>query len=243
MNKSLLLLIALFMTVTSLCTTCGNRCRENNLIQKDLDYSLGDTNAPNGILDYFYEYLLAPSNIDDLISFMKEKSIQDTNFRWSFYYSIQFLQKNYNCLKMEKTKSNDVEIVTIKNNDKIVAEEICSYNCIPLGYLNTIAATDVWGNKFYSDSINTVISENLIQFVKKRKEYLLKIASEKNLNIKRKRAIFEYKDKKLVNLISGDTLAIENNDYYRDICFYFDSLSTQNNLSRIAVIFWDLTYE
>ena len=112
-----------------------------------------------------------------------------------------------------------------------------------MGYLNTIAATDVWGNKFYSDSINTVISENLIQFVKKRKEYLLKIASEKNLNIKRKRAIFEYKDKKLVNLISGDTLAIENNDYYRDICFYFDSLSTQNNLSRIAVIFWDLTYE
>ncbi|MBQ2483135.1 MAG: hypothetical protein II511_05405, partial [Bacteroidales bacterium] len=155
----------------------------------------------------------------------------------------QFLQKNYNCLKMEKTKSNDVEIVTIKNNDKIVAEEICSYNCIPLGYLKTIASTDVWCNSFYSDSIITVISENLIQFVKKRKEYLLKIASEKNLNIKRKRAIFEYKDKKLVNLISGDTLAIENNDYYRDIYFYFDSLSTQNNLSRIAVIFWDLTYE
>ena len=203
------------------------------------DWSLGDVSAPNGILDFFYDNLSEPSNIDDLITFMEYESTTDSSSKWFFHYSLEYLKNNYDCLKMEKNKSNNIVVVTIKNDGEIVAEEGCDYQTIPPKYLLKPVIIDNSYQRIFNDSIKISISSSLIDLIKRRKAWLErnKLHSQKIIKVK---IIFEFKNNTLFNLISGEPLDINNNTYYEEVYNYFDSLSMQNKWNRIAVIFWDL---
>ena len=229
----------LFMTIL-LVTSCGSR--HNRIIEApERDWDIGDTTAPNGIWDYYYDNLSAPNSIDDLLSFMEHESSLDSSSKWYFHYSIEYLKSNYDRLTFEKNNNIDGTEIIIRNDGEIVAEEHLSFPNINGPKFLKPVILDSSKQRIYSDSIATLISHSLKKFYKKRRVSLerKKTSSQEVIN---EGIIFEFKQNTLLNLISEDTLDIKKNSYYRDVYNYFDSLATNNRWNRIAVVFWDLTY-
>ena len=226
-----------------LVASCGSR--QNKTIEEpamNLDWEVGDTTAPNGIYYYYYDYLSAPNSIDDLISFMEYESSVDSSSKWYFHYSIEYLKKNYEHLVFEKIKEDKSIRISIWNDGELIAEEHLSFPNIDGPKFLKPVILDNFQQRIYSDSLTETISNSLIGFIKKRRVSLerQKTSSQK---IIKEGIIFEFKQNTLLDLISGDTLDIKMNSYYKDVYNYFDSLATNNGWNRIAIVFWDLKYE
>ncbi len=233
-NKKFILLSALLISIS--CSSQDNRLGNNKM-----SWIIGDTTAPNGILPYFYNYLSVPNSVDELISFLEYTSRVDSLFEWSFHYSLDYLKTNYDCLTLEKIIFDDYTDVIIRNGNTIIAEESCNYKTIPILYLLKPVIVNNSGDKVrvFEDSLKTFISDNLISFIKQRKNSLeSKLPPSKK--ICKEIIIFEYKNRMLFDLISGDTLDVINNTYYKDVFELFDEMAEKKQWKQISVLFWDL---
>ena len=226
-----------------LVASCGSR--QNKTIEEpamNLDWEVGNITAPNGISEYYRYNLSAPNSIDDLISFMEFESSVDSNSKWNFHYSIEYLKKNYDHLAFEKIEENNSIRISIWNDGELIAEEGLCFSDIDGTQFLTPVIIDSSQQRIYSDSLTETISNSLIGFIKKRRVSLERQKTSSQKVIK-EGIIFEFKQNTLLDLISGDTLDIKTNSYYRDVYNYFDSLATNNRWNRIAIVFWDLKYE
>ncbi len=226
-----------------LVASCGSR--QNKTIEEpamNLDWEVGNVQVPNGICEYYRYHLSEPNSIDDLISFMEYVSSLDSNLKWNYHYSIEYLKNNYDHLTFEKIREDKSTRISIWNDGELIAEEGLCFPDIDGTQFLTPVILDSSQQRIYGDSLTETISNSLIGFIKKRRVSLerQKTSSQK---IIKEGIIFEFKQNTLLDLISGDTLDIKMNSYYKDVYNYFDSLATNNGWNRIAIVFWDLKYE
>lgn len=234
-KQMFILLIVLFIIVS--CHSPRKRFYKSNL----MSWTKGDTTCPNGILPYFYNYLSVPNNVDELIAFLEYTSSVDSLFEWTFHYSLDYLKSNYGNLTLEKILIDNSTVVIIRNGNTVIAEESCNYKTIPILYLLKPVIVNNSGDKVrvFDDSLRSFISDNLISFIKQRKDNL-----ESKLNppkiIRKEIIIFEYNNRMLFDLISSDTLDVINNTYYKNVFELFDEMAEKNQWKQISVLFWDL---
>lgn len=230
-------LLLLFALLIGISCSCNEKRFDNN----KMSWIIGDTTAPNGILPYFYNYLSVPNSVDELIAFLEYTSSVDSLFEWTFHYSLDYYKTNYDCLTLQKIIFDNYTDVIIRNGNTVIAEESCNYKTIPILYLLKPVIINKSGDKVrvFDDSLKSFISDNLISFIKQRKRNLeSKLTTHKK--IRKEIIIFEYNNRMLFDLISGDTLDVINNTYYKNVFELFDEMAEKNQWKQISVLFWDL---